>query len=114
MSEEDRRKGTRVPAEVKVDYRTVGSFITDYSKDLSQGGIFVQTSLPLAVDQRVRLRITLPGRELPFALDGVVRWVRSPQDSESPGMGVEFEEFDEATREALRRFVESLNGERGR
>ena len=116
MSEAERRRAVRLPAEVKVDYRTVGSFITDYSRNLSQGGTFVNTSMPLPVGARVRLRLTLPGRDLPFALDGVVRWSREPEvdepeTEEDPGMGVEFTDFDASLQDALRRYVEELEHE---
>jgi type IV pilus assembly protein PilZ len=109
MSDE-RRRGTRLMAEVKVDYRTVGSFITDYSKDISQGGLFIATSLPLEIGEQVRLRITLPGRDLPFALEGVVRWNSKPSDrDQSPaGMGIEFINFDAEVRAELSRFVATL------
>jgi uncharacterized protein (TIGR02266 family) len=109
MPETNRRKTPRVVAEVKVDYRTVSSFITDYSKDLSQGGVFVKTPLPFNVGERLRLRVSIPGHELPFALEGVVRWVVPLNDKDrEPGMGVEFVEFGEAARDELARFVAAL------
>jgi type IV pilus assembly protein PilZ len=110
---EERRVGKRLLAEVKVDYRTVGSFITDYSKDISQGGLFIGTSLPLEVGEQVRLRITLPGRDLPFALEGVVRWNAKPTDRDKgpPGMGIEFTDFGQEVQAELRRFVATLNEE---
>ena len=49
MTGQNRRRGNRKMAEVKVDYRTVGSFITDYSRDISQGGIFISTKAPRPV-----------------------------------------------------------------
>lgn len=108
MSAQNRRKSSRAPAEVKVDYRTIGSFITDYSKDISQGGIFIATSLPLNVGDQVRLRITLPGHVLPFALEGVVRWAIQAGVSDKPGMGVEFTAFDDQVKAELGRLVAAL------
>lgn len=109
MTVQNRRKATRAPVEVKVDYRTVGSFITDYSRDISQGGIFIATSLPLNVGDQVRLRITLPGHVLPFALEGVVRWIvpAGATDKQS-GMGVEFTTFSDDVRAELGRLVAAL------
>ena len=69
----ENRKTPRLPADVKVDYRTVGSFITDYTGNISNGGIFVRTSMPLEIGERVRLRLTIPNGDAPFALDGVVK-----------------------------------------
>jgi type IV pilus assembly protein PilZ len=110
MGDSNRRKTGRLPVEVKVDYRTVGSFITDYTKDLSQGGIFVATSLPLEVGERVRLRLTLPGHALPFALEGVVRWTSGVHDKDrTPGMGIEFVNFSDELREELSRLVDKIS-----
>lgn len=109
MSDNRRKAGERLPAEVKVDYRTVGSFITDYTKNISRGGLFIRTSLPLDVGERVRLRITLPDGDAPFALDGVVKWVSTIRDREkhAPGMGIEFVNFGDDVREQLERLVSS-------
>lgn len=112
MSEQNRRRASRLPAEVKVDYRTIGSFITDYTKDISQGGMFVATSLPLDVGERVRLRLTLPGHQLPFALDGVVRWTCSTAEKDrTPGMGIEFSNFGDDLKAELSRLVAEMNAE---
>ena len=109
MSTPNRRKQTRAPAEVKIDYRTVGSFITDYTKDLSQGGAFIQTSLPLPVGEKVRLRITIPGHALPFSLEGVVRWSTGPSVTDrTAGMGIEFTAFGEDVKRELAAFVAAL------
>jgi type IV pilus assembly protein PilZ len=103
----DKRGSERLPVDVKVDYRTVGSFITDYTKDLSKGGIFIKTSLPLEVGTRVRLRLTLPDGDAPFALDGVVKWVSTlrERDKHPAGMGVEFVDFDEDVKTKIEALV---------
>lgn len=105
----DNRRAPRLPVEVKVDYRTVGSFITDYTKDISKGGVFIRTSLPLEIGERVRLRLTLPGGDAPFALDGVVKWTSTLRDKEKhpPGMGIEFVDFDDDTRKRIEDLVRS-------
>lgn len=109
MTTPNRRKSTRAPIEVKVDYRTIGSFITDYSKDISQGGIFIATSMPYNIGDQIRLRITLPGSVLPFSLEGVVRWVVQPgAGDKQPGMGLEFVSFTDDVKAELGRLVASL------
>jgi type IV pilus assembly protein PilZ len=112
VSDNRRKGGDRLPVEVKVDYRTVGSFITDYTKNISRGGVFIRTSLPLEVGERIRLRITLPDGDAPFALDGVVKWTSTLRDREKhpPGMGVEFTNFTEEVRLQLERLVGNYRG----
>jgi type IV pilus assembly protein PilZ len=113
VSDNRRKGGDRLPVEVKVDYRTVGSFITDYTKNISKGGVFIRTSLPLEVGERIRLRITLPEGDAPFALDGIVKWVSSVRDREKhpPGMGVEFTSFTDDVKDQLERLVGQYRGE---
>ena len=105
----DNRRESRLPIDVKVDYRTAGSFITDYTKNISRGGLFIATSLPLEVGTRVRLRLTLPDGDAPFALDGVVKWVSTLRDKDAhpPGMGIEFVDFDEKVKTKLESLVKT-------
>ncbi len=93
--------------DIKVDYRTAGSFITDYTENISKGGVFIKTSLPLEIGERVRLRLQLPDGDAPFALDGIVKWVSTLRDREShpPGMGIEFVDFDDTVRAKLEALV---------
>jgi type IV pilus assembly protein PilZ len=111
----DNRRAPRLPVDVKVDYRTAGSFITDYTRNISRGGLFIRTSLPLEVGERVRLRLTLPDGDAPFALDGVVKWIATLRDREKhpPGMGIEFVDFDEDTRRKLEQMVRTYEARAG-
>ena len=110
MGASDNRKEARLPAEVKVDYRTGGSFITDYTQIISQGGLVIRTSLPMEVGEKVRLRLTLPGGEAPFALDGVVKWVSTLRDKDKhpPGMGIEFTDFSDEVKAQLASLVKNV------
>jgi Tfp pilus assembly protein PilZ len=53
-------------------------------KDISVGGMFIETTAPAAFGSDVVVHVTLPGANDPLALPGVVRWVRDG------GMGVQF------------------------
>jgi type IV pilus assembly protein PilZ len=103
----DKRRSVRRPVEIKVDYRSVGRFLTDYSRNLSRGGLFVETCLPLEPGESVRLRLTLPDMETPLALDGVVKWVSRREDDigHPPGMGIEFVGVDDELRRHVDRLV---------
>ena len=54
------------------------------AKDISVGGMFVETTAPAAFGADIVVTVTLPGSNDPAALPGVVRWVRDG------GMGVQF------------------------
>jgi len=54
------------------------------AKDISLGGMFVETADPPAFGTEVIVELTLPGQAASFILPGVVRWTH-PE-----GMGVQF------------------------
>lgn len=110
---DDNRRDERLSAELKVDYRTGGSFVTDYSANVSRTGVFIQTSHPLPVGEKVRLRMQLPEGEAPFALDGVVKWVCTARDKgrHPPGMGIEFVDLPDPVHQQLDRLVREVGRE---
>jgi uncharacterized protein (TIGR02266 family) len=112
---DDNRRFERLAAELKVDYRAGGSFVTDYSANVSRQGVFVQTSHPLPVGEKVRLRLQLPEGEAPFALDGVVKWVCTMRDKDRhpPGMGIEFVDLPEDVEAQIDRLVRDVGREAG-
>lgn len=106
---DENRRAERLSAEIKVDYRSEGSFVTDYSANVSREGVFIQTSHPLPVGERVRLRLQLPEGDAPFALDGVVKWVRTGRGGhEPPGMGVQFIDLPQFVSDQLDRLVSQV------
>jgi type IV pilus assembly protein PilZ len=113
MSDEDReenkRRSERLPIELKVEYKRLNTFFSDYTKNISKGGTFIKTRKPLDVGTAFLFRLHVPGRELPFELNGVVKWVREAGDE--PGMGIEFLFPDEGAQKALDSQVEALMSE---
>jgi uncharacterized protein (TIGR02266 family) len=81
------RRYQRAPVDVPVEFGARGSTerIAGRAKDISLGGMFVETPTPLPFGASVTIHLTLPGHKSPFALPGVVRWLRG-----SEGMGVQF------------------------
>jgi hypothetical protein len=55
------------------------------AKDLSVGGMYVQTEAPLPFGAQLVVYAVLPGQKEPLALPAIVRWSR-PGD----GMGLQF------------------------
>jgi hypothetical protein len=58
--------------------------VAGVGKDISQGGIFIETDLPAALEEMITVHLTLLGSGREMALPGLVR--RTCPD----GMGVEF------------------------
>lgn len=107
---DNKRKAERLHHEIPVAYRSVGSFLTDWATNISQGGVFINTRNPLAVGTDVKILIQLPGAQFPYHLDGRVTRVSEFDNHANmvPGMAVEFTGVDEARRKEIESFVERL------
>jgi type IV pilus assembly protein PilZ len=106
----NQRKSNRLQHELLVAYKSVGSFITDWATNISQGGLFINTRKPLAVGSVVKLIVQLPDAAFPCDITGRVTRVTEFDNRANmvPGMGVEFVDVDEAKRKQIELFVERL------
>lgn len=80
------RRYQRAPIDVKVEFAAKGSTerAAGRAKDISLGGMFVETPAPLPFGAELVVHVTLPGQKSAFALPAVVRW------RGNEGMGVQF------------------------
>src|SRR5512138_2796555 len=110
---QNKRKALRLHHEIPVAYRSVGSFLTDWATNISQGGLFINTRKPLPVGTSVKILVQLPGASFPFELQGRVTRVTEYDNHANmvPGMGVEFLNVDDAKRRELDAFVERLKAQ---
>jgi type IV pilus assembly protein PilZ len=114
-SSDNKRRARRLQHELPVAYRSVGSFLTDWATDISQGGMFINTRTPLPVGTDVKILIQLPTIESPIGLSGKVTRVigidaKSPA---TPGMGIQFTDIDPSRREQLETLVKRLQRDLG-
>jgi type IV pilus assembly protein PilZ len=111
----NRRRAVRLQHELPVAYRSVGSFITDWATNISQGGLFINTRKPLPVGTVVKLIIQLPGTGFPFDVTGRVTRVAEWDNhlNVAPGMGIEFTDLDGVKLERIQAFVERLRRDLG-
>ena len=110
---DDQRNDDRVETEIRIAYRTVGSFLSDYALNLSKGGVFIHTDNPLPPKTMVRLVFSLPGVPVLFDVSGRVRWSQQEFDEgdELPGMGIEFVHLEEKVAKWLEAHVDKLRAE---
>jgi type IV pilus assembly protein PilZ len=80
------RRFTRAPLEQPLEFQTKngGRSSRGLAKDISVGGMFVQTDEPAPFGAEVIVHVTLPSDAKELRLPGVVRWTRPN------GMGVQF------------------------
>jgi PilZ domain len=81
------RRYQRAVIDVPVEFGARGSAerIAGRARDISLGGMFVESPTPFPFGADVMIHVTLPGQKTAFALPGVVRWLRGAE-----GMGVQF------------------------
>ncbi|MFL5343590.1 MAG: TIGR02266 family protein [Hyalangium sp.] len=103
---QEHRQQTRLPIELKVDYKKLNSFFADYTKNISKGGTFIKTKKPLSIGTRFLFKLTVPQREAPFELLGEVVW--SKADGDEPGMGIRFIYNSDTQRSDFEGVVEKL------
>jgi len=108
MSTAQQRRAPRVPIEVRVEYKRINAFISDFTRDISSGGLFIRTSEPLAVGTEAMFTLAIPRMERPVTLKGRVQRVIPSDDAAEMGMGIELIFDDEAERSALKRVVDTL------
>jgi type IV pilus assembly protein PilZ len=83
----EHRRYTRAPLDVPAEFVAKGGKerVACRAKDVSLGGMFLETGAPLAHNAALVVYVTLPGEKGAFALPGIVRWTRPD------GMGVQFD-----------------------
>lgn len=99
------------PIELKVDYKRVNTFISDYCKNISRNYTFIKTRNPLPEGTRFLFKIAVPGLPEVLTLKGFVKKVLQSEDSSgsgSAGMEISFEYDSEAERARLFAKIEKL------
>ncbi|HEY1696307.1 MAG TPA: PilZ domain-containing protein [Polyangiaceae bacterium] len=80
------RRYQRAPIDVSVEFVAKGASerAKGQAKDISLGGMFIETATPPPFGADVVVHVTLPGQRTPFAMPAVVRWLGGG------GMGLQF------------------------
>ena len=91
----ENRRDLPVPVRVTLT-RPGGTCTTEYSINLSAGGVCLQVRDPLGVGERVSLEFVLPSGGDPLRLEGVVVWCTEEEEVGVDGtrfreMGIRFE-----------------------
>lgn len=106
----EKRRFPRVMVRALVDYESQNTYLYDYSENLSQGGIFIQTDNPLKIGELIDLKFSIPDIEKVFQIKGEVRWVEHQGNKQIPkGMGIEFKDLTEDDRELLKEYLSKSN-----
>jgi len=104
------REAHRVPARMLVRYGTAGGqILTDYTVNLSTGGVFIETSHAFALGEELIASFVLPERVDGLRCQARVAWVNVPEHLLKPllppGIGVQFLDLSGSERAELLTFV---------
>ena len=84
--------------------------LSEFSVDLSTGGLYVKTDFPLSLDENLTLRFTLPGKKGIVTCKARVAWVNPKENPRKlempPGMGIQFVDLSLDDMKSIRRFLE--------
>jgi hypothetical protein len=81
----DKRSHPRVPISVEVTCEVVGGVaVRGISRDISIGGMFIESETPVTFGTELEIHIRLPNTKAESVLPGTVRWLNPG------GFGVQF------------------------
>jgi len=107
----ERRRSERTSLVVRVDYSTVDAFFSEFTTDINEGGLFIETDSPAPTGTDVLLKFQLPGADDPIKVQGRVVWTSSERPSPVPGMGVEFGDLEPGARTRINELVRQLRAD---
>lgn len=107
-----RRKYFRRKVTVEIDHFDLqDDYHMHFSRDLSRGGVFIETDNPLPAGSRFLMHFDVPGKEpRSIEAEAEVAWVMRVEDSSAdlpPGMGVRFTDLRDEDGEAIDAYLRS-------
>jgi uncharacterized protein (TIGR02266 family) len=108
----ERRRSARTPIVVRIEYATVDALFSDFTSNINEGGVFIETDAPAPLESVVHLRFRLPGTRDTLRVSGRVAWIDADANGKPIGMGIEFDSLTEADRARINALVQRLRTSR--
>ncbi len=105
---EERRRSERADLVVRIEYSTVDDLFSEFTRDINEGGVFIETEDPQEIGTAVDLQFHLPGSTDPVKAAGLVVRIGDGSDGGPIGMGIEFESLPIAARERINDLIRSM------
>jgi uncharacterized protein (TIGR02266 family) len=87
------------------------TLLTDYSINLSAGGLFIETLDILQIDTRLAIEFILPQHEETIRCEGRVAWLNQPDLMVNPnlpvGMGLQFLDISLDAMNSIRQYIKN-------
>jgi uncharacterized protein (TIGR02266 family) len=100
----ERRQHPRLSISVEVDFGSEHNFYSAKTRDISVGGLFIETDIALPIG--TRLRVDLNFLEKQLHAEGEVTWVLVGDNEDIAGVGVRFVDLAESARKNIEAFME--------
>lgn len=84
---EDKRKSVRKACHITINYAAQNRIYSDYIKDISKSGVFIETKNPLTVGEQINMSFNMQDFDRPFKVKGKI------VSSSRLGVGVEYKEI---------------------
>jgi uncharacterized protein (TIGR02266 family) len=104
----ERRKSPRYAAafHLHLVFDDLDELRNAYTRDISEGGVFVATEQPLPISSLVKLKISLVHEDLTYIkAEGEVVHVVKPGSRSQPGMGVKFVKICDESKQFLKEYI---------
>ena len=108
---EHRRSDRRYERRVPIGFAHEGTSFRGETRNISLGGVFIDTEQTLPFGARVTLTFSVPTQNEPIEVEGQVRWLEM-EDGRLRGLGVRFEGLRARDVWALNKFFEKPIEER--
>jgi uncharacterized protein (TIGR02266 family) len=113
-SAKEQRSAPRLAATFKVRYEGFEEFLTEYTEDLSRGGMFLATRSFLPLNSIIACDIYLPGTEEKVRIIGRVAHVLTESEAQKrsrrAGMGIEFLDIPRDDADRLLGYLSRMTG----
>lgn len=106
LSEHFRRTDPRYARRLEVEVLAGEQRTVATTRNISLGGVFVETTAPLPLQTRLQIRFRIPTQPEPIEVSGEVRWVEPGEGDQLPGMGIRFQGLRAREVWALNRFFQ--------
>ncbi len=106
MEHDNRRSDRRFPAVIKVSYGSAGDLRSEYTHNISRGGLFIVTDGAFIKGQVMQLELTCPGIHRAITVPAEVRWVGEKRGQR--GIGVQFMMEDPVLRARVDSMVSAV------
>jgi len=106
------KKSTRFTAPLRIQYNSGSDpdrVLSNYSVDLSTGGMFIETKELLPIDSPLNIEFKLPENGRSIKCSGKVSWLNHPESIKNQnlptGMGLQFTNISMDDKNSLRKFI---------